>query len=158
MRITLLLLFFTQISLAQTAHFGETKKGTYDNYITRAGDTIKKGMQLTLGTPSTDLGFAYISQGGERVAFRLANTTVTVHNIRVYEKPYLQIRGYGLLPVLIDYENAITTGELINPFINTTKEDALKQLQEAKQFFDLELITRKEYDSIRKALSPYILD
>lgn len=158
MRVTLLLLFLSQICTAQIANHNTTKKGKYTTYITAKGDTINTGMQLRLGTPSTDLGFVYVSQGGERVAFRLANETVTVSGIRVYEKPYLQIRGYGLIPVLIDYENAITTGELINPFVNTTKEEALSKLKEAKQFLDLELITRKEYDSIRNQLSKYIIE
>jgi len=119
MRLIVLLLFLTQICGAQIANYNTTKKGKYTSYITATGDTIKTGMQLRLGTASTNLGFVYISQGGERVAFRLSNQTVTVHGVRVYEKPYILFKGYGLLPVLIDYENAITTGELQDPFINT---------------------------------------
>jgi len=48
--------------------------------------------------------------------------------------------------------------EVHNLAKHQSKEESLKTLKEAKQFLDLELITRKEYDSIRNSLSRFIIE
>ncbi|SIS99891.1 hypothetical protein SAMN05421766_106191 [Zobellia uliginosa] len=56
---------------------------------------------------------------------------------------YAQFKGYGLLPVLIDYETALELGEIKNPDKKITREQALAQLKEAKKLLDLEVLTQK---------------
>ena len=65
---------------------------------------------------------------------------------------------YALLKDDDIYENNafLTTGQEIN--YSNPRELAIKKLEEQKKLLDLEVITREEYDSIRKALTPIILD
>jgi hypothetical protein len=65
---------------------------------------------------------------------------------------------YALLKDDDIYENNafLTTGQEIN--FSNPRELAIKKLEEQKKLLDLEVITREEYDSIRKALTPIILD
>ena len=50
----------------------------------------------------------------------------------------------------------LSTEEVIN--YSNPRELAIKKLEESKKLLDLEVITREEYDSIRKALTPIIID
>lgn len=98
------------------------KNGKYSSYITRKGNTISVGDVITIGTPSTPDGFLWISQGGQQTANFLAGVDVEITKIRTYKgrfagKAYLEFKGYGLLPVSIDYEIALKTGEIEDPFL-----------------------------------------
>lgn len=160
---SLLLLCFYGFS--QKAEYGNlTKKSSYEEYLTKSGDIIKIGDTLTLGIPTSDLGFTYISQGGQRVSNTLSNKTVIIDQLKTYGtksqgfKLYVHFKGYGLVPVLIDYETALETGEIINENAKMTKEEAIKKLKGAKDLLDLEIINQSKYDSLKNALTPFILN
>jgi hypothetical protein len=151
----------TQIS-AQTARYNQVEKGEYQSYISKHGDTINAGQQLTLGIPSTDYGFRFISQGGERVANFLSGKTVFIDKLKAWGnrrqgyKIYAHFSGYGMLPVLIDYDSAVETGEVLNPnFIS--REQAISKLREAKELFDLEIISQEDYEKQKQKYTPIIL-
>ncbi|MBU3026873.1 hypothetical protein Q4603_16035 [Zobellia galactanivorans] len=148
--LTVFLLFMVSITYSQTAEFGNlTKKSEYKNYKTKSGYKINIGDTLALGIPSSDLGFAYISQNGQRVSHTLAGKPIVIDKLKTYGnkksgyKMYAQFKGYGLLPVLIDYETALELGEIKNPDKKITREQAIAQLKEAKELLDLEVITQK---------------
>ncbi|UKM64748.1 hypothetical protein GSB9_01305 [Flavobacteriaceae bacterium GSB9] len=166
MKILILLLIFSiSITYSQTAEYGKlTHKSEYEIYLTKTGDTLKVGDTLTIGIPLSDLGFTYISQGGQRVSNTLSDKKVVVDKLKTYGtkksgyKIYAQFKGYGLLPVLIDYDTALELGEIKNPKIKLTKEQAIAKLKEAKELLDLGVIPQAEYDKLKSELTPLILN
>ncbi|MGP1992743.1 hypothetical protein D9V96_012750 [Zobellia laminariae] len=164
-KLTLFLFFIVSITYSQTAEFGNlTKKSEYQIYITKTGFKVNVGDTLTLGIPTSDLGFTYISQNGQRVSSTLAGKQIVIDKLKTYGskkngyKVYAHFKGYGLLPVLIDYETALELGEIKNPDKNITKEQAITQLKEAKELLDLEVITQKKYDELKSKLAPIIIN
>lgn len=120
------LLFFITLTAfavsanAQTATYGKIEKGgQYSSYIAKNGDHIELGDTLVLGRSSSDLGYMYITQGGLRMNASHAGKSVVVAKMKAFGnkrqgyKLYLQFKGYGM-PVNIDYDNALETGEIIN--------------------------------------------
>ena len=162
----ILLIFFGILTgYSQIAEYGKlTKKSEYKFYLTKTGDTLKVGDTLTMGIPRSDLGFTYISQGGERVSNTLSDKKVIVDKLKTYGtknngyKIYAHFKGYGLLPVLIDYETALEVGEIKNTNNKLTKEQAIAKLKEAKELFDLEVISKVEYEKLKAELTPLILN
>ena len=158
----ILTLIFLTISsgIAQIADYGKlNQKAEYNNYLTKSGEYLSVGDTLIIGTPRSDLGFIYISQANQRVSVILAGKQVVVTKLKTYGsksrgyKMYAHFGGYGLYPVLIDYETALEVGEIKNPKTGITREDAIKKLQEAKQLLDLQVISQEEYDSLKTKLS-----
>ncbi|OAD92213.1 hypothetical protein A7A78_08970 [Aequorivita soesokkakensis] len=163
--LTFLLIFSTSLGYSQTAEYGKlTKKSEYKIYLTRTGDTLKVGDTLTVGIPTSDLGFTYISQGGQRVSNTLSDKKVIVDKLKTYGnkssgyKLYAHFKGYGLLPVLIDYDIALELGEIKNTNIKITREQAIAKLKEAKELLDLEVITLAEYEKLKTELTPLIMN
>jgi hypothetical protein len=105
------------------ARYGEIPNGknTFDTYIAQNGTQINVGDEITIGLPSSDDGFRFITQGGQKSADFLADRTITISQIRTYKDKrfagqiYLQFKGYGLIPVDINYETALKAGEIIQP-------------------------------------------
>lgn len=161
--LTIFLLFVVSIGFSQTAQYGNLdKKSEYENYMTKNGFEVKIGDTLTLGVPTSDLGFTYISQGGRRVSNTLADKKVVIDKLKTYGnkkngyKMYAHFKGYGLFPVLIDYETALELGEIKNPDGKLTREQAIVKLKEAKELLDLKIISEKEYNELKTELTPII--
>ncbi|SHJ25332.1 hypothetical protein SAMN04488096_1212 [Mesonia phycicola] len=162
---TFILIFSFSIGYSQTAEYGKlTKKSEYKIYLTKIGDTLKVGDTLTIGIPTSDLGFTYISQGGQRVSNTLADKKVIVDKLKTYGtekngyKVYAHFKGYGLIPVLIDYDTALELGEIKNPNRKLTKEEAISKLKEAKELLELGVITQADYDKLKSEMTPLILN
>jgi hypothetical protein len=166
MKIFTLFVFFSfSITYSQTAEHGKlTDKSEYEIYLTKTGDTLKVGDTLTIGIPTSDFGFTYISQGGQRVSNTLSDKKVIVHKLKTYGtkksgyKMYAHFKGYGLIPVLIDYDTALELGEIQNLKIKLTKEQAISKLKEAKELLNLGVITQVDYDELKSELTPLILN
>ena len=163
--ITLFILLNISISYAQTTEYGKLNtKSEYQTYITKTKDTLKVGDPLTIGIPTSDLGFTYISQNGQRVSNTLSNKEVIVDKLKTYGtknsgyKMYAHFKGYGLLPVLIDYETAIELGEIKNNKTKLNREQAISKLKEAKELLDLGVINQIEYDKLKKDLTKLIIN
>ena len=58
---------------------------------------------------------------------------------------------------ILNLELALTTGELLNPNQPLTKEEAIKKLKESKDLMELGLLSKKEYNRLKKELTPLIL-
>jgi hypothetical protein len=62
----------------------------------------------------------------------------------------------GMDITVLNLEAALQFGELINPKAAMTSDQALAELQKAKTKLDLEVITKEEYDAIKKELAKII--
>lgn len=121
MKTTLILLLFCIIARGQKiGEYGklDSGKNVYSVYISKNGHAIKVGDTMLIGSPSSNNGFNHITQGGQKAAVFLSDRKVVIWRIRTYKdkrfekRAYLQFKGYGLLPVDVDYELAVKTGEL----------------------------------------------
>lgn len=122
-KILILLILASGFSNAQTTVYNKTKEeGNFKEYQTKSGIIIKIGDTLNIGYPRTGDFYTFISQGNTNAGTVIANSKVIITKIKSAGnktrgfKTYLLFKGYGLLPVFIDYEAALETGEVKNPF------------------------------------------
>ena len=163
--INILFLLFFSISFAQTATYGKlTKKADFKVYIAKNEDTLKIGDTLTIGAPTSNTGFVYITQGGLKVPNESSKKKVIIERLKTRgnEKKgyqmYAQYKGFGFVPVLIEYDMAFEVGEIKNSNTKLTKEQAISKLKEAKVLLDLELMNQSEYDKLKSQLKPAIMN
>jgi len=147
----------------QIAEYGKiTGNGFYSAYVSKTGDIIHEGDTLVIGKPGGEFGFLNIQQGGQRIAVWMAGKKVKISQIKSYGTSkrgytlFVQFKGFGLLPVFIDYDNALQTGEIINPNGRMTREQAIAKLKESKELLDLQMMTQSKYDSLKNKLAPII--
>ena len=57
---------------------------------------------------------------------------------------------------IVDIEKAFSFGEVINPVKKLNREEAIKKLKEAKDLFELDLMSKSEYEKLRLELTPII--
>ncbi|RPG54563.1 MAG: hypothetical protein CBC44_000155 [Flavobacteriales bacterium TMED84] len=57
---------------------------------------------------------------------------------------------------VIDIEKAFSLGEVINPVKKLSREEAIKKLKEAKDLYELDLMSKSEYEKLRLELTPII--
>lgn len=120
MKIIAFFLLLSSLCFSQTAEFNKiNSKGKFTEYISKDKKKIKINDTIQIGLPSAANNFVYITQGNVGVLPFLANTKAVVKEIKSVGKKeigfkiYLLFKGYGLLPVYIDYETALVTGEVI---------------------------------------------
>ncbi|MFH6966446.1 hypothetical protein [Flavobacterium sp. FlaQc-28] len=120
-KILLSLLFSISFCNAQTTIYNKTKaEGKFTEYQTKSGNTIKIGDTITIGYPRGE-NFTFITQGNVPAASFLSNNKVAITKIRTIGnakrgyKTYVLFGGYGI-SVYIDYESALETGEIKDPF------------------------------------------
>ncbi|WP_369616949.1 hypothetical protein [Flavobacterium sp. CFS9] len=104
---------------AQTAQYNKIdSESSFKEYMSKAGNTIKVGDTLNIGYPRAGDRFMFITQGNEPTGTVIANAKVVITKIKTIGnknrgyKTYLLFKGYGMIPVYIDYESAFETGEL----------------------------------------------
>ena len=166
-KLLLVLLLVPLVSFGQAFKFGEVqKKNSKGNtYISKSGKTLKIGDKLTIGKPIDDSKdtFSYITQAGVQVVRSLENNEIEVFRFQTFKqaafsgKVYVAFKGYGLIPVLIDYESALESGEIISKGEPLSKEKAIAKLKELKELLELEVITQEDYDKEKAKLTPIIL-
>ena len=97
----------------------------------------------------------------------LYNRKETPLFVSVYAKK-LKINGINLDNIsqamsnkritIIDIEKALKSGEVYNKNTVLSKSDAIKKLKEAKDLFELDLMSESEYNKLRDRLTPIILE
>ena len=161
--LTLIVLFVTLACSAQIAEYGKLTNIKYDSYISKTGDQINVGDTLLIGKASSESGFIYITREGARLNSALAGNKIEINKIKSFEtqaaglKLWVQFKGFGWPFALIDYENAIETGEIINPKAKMTRDQAINKLKESKVLLDLNVITTEEYEKLKNKLAPIII-
>lgn len=151
--------------------YGKKLRGGLSDSRTTSKKTYKF---IQMGRPA---GFGNImtSLAGEaqiRASINLKNTKTVVKEIRAFhrgskKKPlYVVIvlgeingRAFGLNKYLsvMDAELAIETGELLLKNRKITRYEAILKLKEARELVEIEMMTKKEFDELKKKLHPIIL-
>jgi hypothetical protein len=142
-------------------------RGKYESYTAKDGSLYQIGDRLTIGVPSSNKTFAFITEGDGILlpitALTAANSGQeteikkiwVVGNNRAGFSVYFRTKGLiGISNYSINVENAIATGE-VNSF-GMNSDEALAELKKAKDKLDLELITQDEYEAIKADLVKYI--
>ena len=58
----------------------------------------------------------------------------------------------------LNFEIAITEGEIINPNAPLTRDQAIEKLKEAKELLELDLMSKEEFDEIKESVTLIIRD
>jgi hypothetical protein len=101
----------------------------------------------------------------------LKNTKAIVKEIKAYhrgskKKPLYLImvlgeingKAFGINKYLsvMDTELAIESGEIILKNRKKTREEAISELKEAKELLEIELMSKEEFETLKKKLGPII--
>lgn len=174
-RILLLLVvsLFTLAANAQTVTYEEvtnaTKRprGTFDEYVTSLGESIKVGDTMYLGNPSNaNNSFLYVfeaafastptlasiraqSWGSEVLKIAVGGTKRMGFGVSIVSKTEL-----GLTRYYTEYEKALSVNEVKTEML--TRDNAIAELKEAKELFDLDMMTKEEYEAVRAKVTPII--
>jgi len=143
------------------------ERGEYTSYVGSDGGVYKIGDRIKIGVPSSNKTFAFITQGDgifmpiEPLQASSSGTETEIKRIFIIGNKRsgfsiaMRTKGViGLLNYTIQFENALSTGEIKGT--GKTSDEALAELKKAKDKLDLGLITQEEYDKIKAELVPFI--
>jgi len=154
-----------------TASYGKEASGGFSN--TRS--TTKKTYEfIKMGRPSGLGSIMTFVDGDAQVmaSNSLKNTQVIVNEIKAYhrgskKKPlYLVMvlgeingRAFGFNKYLsvLDTELAIESGEILLKNRKMTREEAILKLKEAKELMEIDMITKEDFEKLKKELRPIIM-
>ncbi|MDM1547423.1 hypothetical protein HX096_06055 [Empedobacter falsenii] len=142
--------------------------------VAQSRSTSKKTYEFVkLGRPA---GFSSIvaTMNGEAQYMAdnsLKNTEVIVQEIKAYHrgsknKPLYIVmvlgeingRAFGANKYLsvMDTELAIESGEILLKNMKMTREEAIEKLKEAKELLEIDMISKEEFEELKKELAPII--
>jgi hypothetical protein len=143
------------------------ERGEYTSYVGSDGGVYKIGDRIKIGVPSSNKTFAFITQGDgifmpiEPLQASSSGTETEIKRIFIIGNKRsgfsiaMRTKGViGLLNYTIQFENALSTGEIKGT--GKTSDEALAELKKAKDKLDLGIITQEEYDKIKAELVPFI--
>jgi len=122
--ILLLLIVVGQHVLAQNkkvksvSHDALSKAGTYTEYVSKSGATVKVGDSLQINNPSNFERYMYITQNDAYLRADNMNKKLKLKAINVSgddKKGYsvfFTCKGLGATPVFVRYEDAVQTNEI----------------------------------------------
>lgn len=169
----ILILFVTTLSYSQLVTFEEfeasekQKKVKLDSYQAKNGQVFKIGDKITIGHPSksddTYLNVAAAEFGVPKtLGISAKGFEAEIKKFKIYGA---KRTGYyvmavtksidGLSNFWIAIEDAIKEGEIETTGLN--REEAISKLKETKDLLDLGMITQKEYEKVKKELTPIIM-
>ena len=127
-----------------------------------------------MGRPA-GFGSIMAAMNGEAQAMasnRLKNTKVVVSEMKVYhrgskKKPLYVVmvlgeingRAFGVNKYLsvMDSELAIESGEVLLKNRKMTRDEAISKLREAKELMEIEMMSKEDFDKLKKELAPIIM-
>lgn len=155
-----------------------TYAGSYGNRarggVAQSRSTNKKTYEFVqMGRPA---GFGSIMNAMNGDAQNMAdnsfkNTKVIVNEIKTYHrgsknKPLYVVmvlgeingRAFGINKYLsvMDTELAIESGEILLKNRKMTREEAIAKLKEAKELMEIDMMSKEEFDELKKELTPVI--
>lgn len=149
------------------ADLATAEKGEYTSYVGSDGGVYNIGDRIKIGVPSSNKTFAFIWMGDgiitplESLPAAQSGTETEIKKIvvtgnkRIGYSVNMRTKGIiGLLNYTIQFENALSTGEIKGT--GMTSDEALEELKKAKDKLDLGLITQEEFDKIKAELTPFI--
>ena len=155
------------ISYEELSSSTKRPRGIITEYVTSLGDTLKIGDKIAFANPSNgNNSFVYIwemsamsnpvlasirAQGFESqiIKMRVLGTKRRGYTISIVGKTAM-----GLSRYYIQYEKALSVNEVKTDKLN--REQAISKLKEAKELFELDMISKEEYDAIKLELTPII--
>jgi hypothetical protein len=157
-----------QVTFKQVSESTKRIRGKITSYVTSMGDTINIGDKVKFGNPSNaNNSFVYISEF-------MPLSTPTLASIRAqgWDSEVLKMRisgskrkGYkvaftsktedGFTRYLYNYETALTVGEIVTDRLS--RLEAIAKLKESKDLLDLGMVTKEEFNRLRKELTPIIM-
>lgn len=105
-----------KVKRTEYGNFG--KAGTYTEYVSKAGATIKVGDSLQINNPSNFERYMYITQNDAYLRAENMNKKLKLKAINVSgdnKKGYtvfFTCKGLGTTPVFVRYEDAVQTNEI----------------------------------------------
>ena len=129
---------------------------------------------IKMGRPA-GFGSIMAAMNGEAQAMasnRLKNTKVVVSEMKVYhrgskKKPLYVVmvlgeingRAFGVNKYLsvMDSELAIEYGEVLLKNRKMTRDEAISKLREAKELMEIEMMSKEDFDKLKKELAPIIM-
>ncbi len=173
-KLTILLLLLSSLtSFGQLVTYEEFKKAKkpksvkLDAYKAENGQVFKIGDKITLSQPNTKSDtYLYIARNdlGTLKPIGIGNKgfKAEIKKFRIYGR---KRTGYNVVAVTktpdglshfwISIEDAIKNGEIETTGLN--REQAIAKLKESKELFDLGMISKEEYEKIKKELTPIIM-
>lgn len=166
-------LFIASQLFSQTVTYEEfkaakkPKKVKLDAYQAKNGQVFKIGDKITIGNPSmrndqylnvvrNDLGTL------KRVSVGMKGFKAEIKKFRIYGR---KRTGYSVIAVTktpdglsnlwVEIEAAIQNGEIGTTGLN--RKQAIAKLKETKDLLDLGMISKEEYEKIKKELTPIIM-
>lgn len=160
--------FSQELVLKQADLSSETRpKGIFTSYESLDGTVYKIGDEVTIGVPSSNKTFAFITEGDGVILpitpllVNASGQKVEIKHFYVYGSKrtgfYASFRCKGITGLSnysIQFENAVSVGEVKSS--GMTSDEALAELKKAKDKLDLEVITKEEYENIKAELIKYI--
>lgn len=145
------------------------KKYTFENlafdlYTGKDGHSYKKGDTLTIGRPVSGKKFTFLTfAGGSSIYANSSGLNTIIKKIFVVGTKMtgykINIIGKGICSVcpnrLIDFEEAIETGEIQSKGIS--RGQAIAKLKEAKDLFDLGMMSKEDFEKLKADLTPLII-
>ncbi|MBE7645012.1 hypothetical protein G1K46_01845 [Tenacibaculum finnmarkense] len=156
----------------------KTYSGSYGSRarggVSKSRSTTKKTYEFVkMGRPA-GFGSIMASLNGDAQTMasnRLKNTKAIVKEIKAYhrgskKKPLYLImvlgeingRAFGINKYLsvMDTELAIESGEVLLKNRKVTREEAISKLKEAKELMDIDMMSKAEFENLKKELAPII--
>jgi hypothetical protein len=143
------------------------KRGAYTSYTAQDGSYFKVGDKVSLGRPNENEDFDYIEEGdGLLIPFSAVSGQrsgdeseikyiLLTGGKRTGYYAIFRTKGFtGLANYTIRVEPALQSGEILGD--GFTSDQALEELKRAKDKLDLEIISQKEYDSIKAVMVEFI--
>lgn len=159
-----------QISFEEMKTFtkGSLETKEFDSYLATDNHVYKIGDTVIIGRPSSNKTFAFLQQGSgvltpiEPVYANASGSKTVIKKIyvggtrRMGFKIYFSGKGVcGICPnYYIDVEQALSTNEIES--FGMTKDKAIAKLKEAKELFDLGIISKEDYEKTKSELTPFI--
>lgn len=155
-----------------------TYGGSYGNQlrggVAQSRSTSKKTYEFVkMGRPA-GFGSIMTAMGGDAQIMAdnsLKNTTVVVNELKTYHrgsknKPLYVVmvlgeingRAFGINKYLsvMDTELAIESGEVLLKNRKMTRDEAISKLKEAKELMEIDMMSKEEFDELKKELAPII--
>ena len=91
----------------------------------------------------------------KRNAYKVLNKPC---ELKTFPNGYTQIENCAMYKYVgaLDMKVALSEGELINPNAPMTRSQVITKLTEAKELFELDMMTEQEYLEIKKEVTPII--
>ena len=158
-------------SRTYSASYGNKTKGEISNSRSTSKKTyefVKMGRPAGFGSIMSDV----LGESQVMATNSLKNTKAIVKEIKAYhrgskKKPLYLImilgevngRAFGINKYLsiMDTELGIESGEVLLKNRKMTREEAISKLKEAKELFEIDMMSKEKFENLKKELRPIIM-